>query len=96
MSELKIIATILVKPEYEEEIKKAMYIVVDETRKENGNISYDLYQNSKESLKYTFIEVWKSQEDIYAHNNSLHFKDFIKFLEGKYDHLEIDIVKKIY
>ncbi|MGM5631505.1 putative quinol monooxygenase [Apibacter raozihei] len=96
MSELKIIAGILLKPEHKEEVKKALFTIVDESRKEEGNISYDLHQDTKEPLKYIFIEVWKSQQAIDSHNTSIHFRNFVKSIEGKFDSLEIDIIKKVY
>ena len=47
MTELKIVAVIVVKAEFQEELEKAFQNVVDGTRKEDGNISYDLHQDVK-------------------------------------------------
>lgn len=96
MSELKITATISVKPEYKEDVLTAIRNVVDATRKEAGNISYDLHENINNSSDYVIIEVWKSQEDIDIHNNSSHFAEFKQAINGKIDSLKIDILKKIY
>lgn len=94
--ELKIIAVIVVKPAYQEELEKAFHTVVDETRKESGNISYELHQDIKNPLKYTILEVWKSQAAIDEHNESVHFKAFVAAIENKIDGLTIDVIKKIY
>lgn len=96
MSELKIIATIVVKPEHKESVIKALHNVVDATRKEDGNVSYDLHQNISSDLSYTILEVWKSQEAINLHNDSSHFNEFKKAIDGKISDLKIDIVKKVY
>jgi quinol monooxygenase YgiN len=89
---LTIVATITMKPEYKAEILKAVKNVVDATRKEPDNIFYDVFEDIKDPLKLTFIETWKSQNAIDSHNNSAHFKAFVKAIEGKVT-LEINVLK---
>ncbi len=96
MTELKIIAVVTVKAAYQKELEKVFHTVVDETRKEEGNVSYDLHQDTKDPLKYTILEVWKSQDAINLHNESAHFKAFVAAIEGKIEGLTVDIIKKIY
>lgn len=96
MNELKIIAVITVKPEYAEELLSAMQNVVNATRKEDGNISYDLHQNINNPVEYTLIEVWKSEQAIDFHNASEHFGEFKQAIDGKIESLEIDVVRKVY
>ncbi len=95
MAELKIVASIEVKKEYQAEIEKVFANLVPETRKEAGNISYELHVDTKNPLKYTFIEVWKSEEAIAIHNNTPHFAAFKDAIDGKINDLKIDIIKKI-
>lgn len=94
--ELKIVAVITVKATYQEELESVFRTVVDETRKEAGNTSYDLHQDTNNPLKYTILEVWKSQEAIDLHNESAHFKAFVAAIEGKIDGLAVDVIKQIY
>ncbi len=96
MMELKIIAVVVVKEAFRDEMEKIFRTVVDETRKESGNISYDLHQDCKNHLKYTILEVWKSQAAIDEHNESAHFKVFVAAIEGKVDSLTVDLIKRIY
>lgn len=96
MMELKIVAVIVVKTAYQDELEKAFQTVVNETRKEDGNISYELHQDIKNPLKYTILEVWKSQSAINEHNESAHFKAFVAAIENKIDSLTVDLIKKIY
>ena len=96
MKELKIVATILVKKEFKEELIPVFQTVVNETRKEEGNISYELHQDTKNPLKFIILEVWKSQDAIDIHNASTHFQNFVKAVENKLDNLSIDIIAKIY
>ena len=80
---LTIIATVTVKPEYKDDVLKAIKAVVDATRKESGNIFYDVFEDINNPLKFVFIETWKSQEAIGSHNKSVHFNEFVKAVEGK-------------
>ncbi|MDR2840060.1 MAG: antibiotic biosynthesis monooxygenase [Paludibacter sp.] len=96
MSELKIVATIVAKPKFQDELLKVFHTVVDETRKEDGNVSYELHQDINNPLKYIILEVWKSQDAINLHNESTHFKAFVAAVEGKTDSLTVEIIKKVY
>lgn len=96
MTELKIVATIVVKAEFQTELEKVFRTVVDETRKEEGSISYELHKDVKNPLRYTILEVWKSQEAIDEHNESAHFKAFANAIGDKIESLVIDVIKKVY
>jgi len=80
---LTIVATVTVKPEYKEDVLKAIKTVVGATRKEPGNIFYDVFEDVKNPLKFVFIETWKSRAAIDSHNQSAHFNDFVKAVDGK-------------
>jgi len=96
MNELKIVAVITIKQEYRDELLSAIHKLVDATRKEDGNISYDLHQNVNNPAEYTIIEVWKSEQAIDIHNASTHFNEFKNAIDGKINSLKIDVIKKIY
>ncbi|NDW08137.1 putative quinol monooxygenase [Dysgonomonas sp. 520] len=96
MEELKIVATIVIKAEFKSDLEKIFRTVVDETRKESGNISYELHQDIQNPLKYIILEVWHSQEAIDKHNESPHFKAFASGIDGKIDSLAINVIKKVY
>lgn len=96
MKELKIVATIVLKPEYKDEVLKAMHNVVDATRKEEGNVSYDLHQSVSDGLSYTILEVWRSEDAIAIHNASAHFDEFKKAIDGKISDLQIATIKQVY
>ena len=94
--ELKIIASLTIENEKDTaDIVKALHTVVDATRKEEGNISYELHQDVANPKTYVFIEVWKSQEAIDSHNNSAHFHEFVKAVDGKVA-LAVNVIKKVY
>lgn len=94
--ELRIIAHVTAtKAEYKADLLKAFQAVVEGTRKEPGNVSYVLCEHADNPLKFTFIEVWKSQDAINLHNNSPHFQQFAKAIDGKAA-LEVYTMKKKY
>lgn len=96
MNELKIIATIIIKEEYRDELEKVFHTVVDATREEPGCLSYNLHQDTKDSLKYVILEEWKDQVAIDSHNQSPHFLEFAKAIDGKIESLSIDVVRQLY
>ena len=90
---LTIVATITIKPEFKEDVLKAIKTVVDATRKEPGCIFYDVFEDVNNPMKFVFIETWKSQAAIDSHNNSAHFNNFVKAVEGKAT-LEAGVLKQ--
>ncbi|WP_165020803.1 putative quinol monooxygenase [Dysgonomonas sp. ZJ279] len=96
MAELKIVATIVVKEAHKVELTKVFHAVVDGTRKESGNISYDLHVDVNNPLKFTLLEVWKDQQAIDLHNASDHFAAFKRGIAGKIESLAVDIIKQVY
>lgn len=91
--ELVIVAHVKAKPEYKEDLIKAFEKVVDATRKEPGNVSYELFEDINNPLNFTFVEVWKSPTAIEEHSNSAHFQEFAKSIDGKAD-LSISTLKQ--
>jgi quinol monooxygenase YgiN len=91
--ELLIIAHVTTKAEYKDELMKAFEKVVEGTRQEAGNISYDLYVDTSNPLKFTIVEQWKSQDAINIHNETSHFKEFVKAIDGKAD-LDVTVAKQ--
>ena len=51
--------------------------LVEETRKESGNISYTLNQSAENERLHAMIEVWESRAALEAHMASEHFKRLV-------------------
>jgi quinol monooxygenase YgiN len=92
---LTIVANVTVYPEFKDDMLPAIEAVVEATRREEGNISYDVFEDTANPLRFTFIENWKSQSAIASHNASAHFIEFAKALENKAD-LEAFTLKQKY
>lgn len=55
--------------------------LVEETRKEPGNLSYQLIQSREAKNIYAFMEQWPDQEALNVHMESDHFKKLIAEIE---------------
>lgn len=70
--------------------------LVNETRKEAGNISYGVYRDVKNPEIITMIEEWESQEALDKHMKSDHFMRIVpemnKYMTKEPD---IDIYEKV-
>jgi quinol monooxygenase YgiN len=69
---LKIVAIAETSADKAEELKKVCLGLIEPTRKENGCISYELYQDSANAGIFTFVEEWESREHLDVHLKSPH------------------------
>jgi quinol monooxygenase YgiN len=67
-----VIAVMNLAPGSAEDVKKAAEPLLEATRKENGCISYDLYQSVSDPDQMTFVEEWESRAAIDAHMKQPH------------------------
>ncbi|MGM0898067.1 MAG: putative quinol monooxygenase [Bacillota bacterium] len=75
-------AHLQVKTDQEQAFLNESKILVEASRKEQGNISYDLMKSVEQEGHYTMVEVWKDAQAIEAHNSSEHFTAFSKKAAG--------------
>lgn len=76
MEKKTIVARAEVLPGKENEFMNHAKTLVETTRKEEGNISYNLYQNPMNPVSFLFYEEYKDQDAINFHASSAHFKAF--------------------
>ncbi|TWT08560.1 antibiotic biosynthesis monooxygenase [Planococcus sp. CPCC 101016] len=69
-------AHLQVKVDQEQAFLKEAKTLVEASRAEAGNISYDLMKSTEKDGHFTMVEVWKDAESIDAHNKSEHFTAF--------------------
>lgn len=74
---IKIVADHFVKEESIDRFMELARELVNESRKETGNISYQLCQHRVDMLHFTFIEEWQDNNAIKAHNSSIHFSRIV-------------------
>ena len=70
---IKVIAKQTIKADQVGNFKKLVVELVAETRKEEGCISYQLFQDVNNSSILAFIEEWQSPEALQSHMKSKHF-----------------------
>jgi quinol monooxygenase YgiN len=58
----------------------ALKTLADPTRKDQGNVRFDVYQQKTRPNHFTVIEVWQNQKAADAHEINAHTKDFRKVL----------------
>lgn len=93
---ITIVAKNLIKQDKVDEFKVLAERLINESRKERGCISYNLYEDSSNGNILTFIEVWENREAINLHNSSEHFTSIVpKFGELKDGQSEINLYKVI-
>lgn len=82
MEKKTIVARVEVLPGKEQEFISKAEPLIQETRAEEGNISYNLYQNPTNPVAFIFYEEYKNQHAIDIHATSTHFRTFGKAIKG--------------
>jgi quinol monooxygenase YgiN len=75
-SEKMIAAKVYIKAGHEEEFIKEAQWIIENTRKEEGNLEYTLYQDPVNKSNFLFFERYKNQAAIDAHFAATYFKEF--------------------
>ncbi|MDR0817909.1 MAG: antibiotic biosynthesis monooxygenase [Clostridiales Family XIII bacterium] len=77
-----IVAKNTLKPGKAEEFKAAAAPLIEGTRAEAGNISYELYADIADPNVFTFIEKWQDEAAIESHFAAPHFKAAGPVIDG--------------
>lgn len=56
--------------------------LVNKSREDNGNVSYDLFLSATRPLVMMFCETWENEEVLKAHMASAHFTDLVPKIEA--------------
>ncbi len=92
---LTVVAKNILKEGKKEDVLKLVEVLIEETRKEEGCISYNLYEGSEDENILTFIEEWNSEEAFQLHLNSNHFKEIVPKLSEFMESSKLDVYKKL-
>jgi quinol monooxygenase YgiN len=79
-----LIATLKVETGMKNKLAEVVEPCLEGTRKEKGNISYDLMVNIKDDTSLVFVERWESMEALNNHFTEPHF---LKWREALTPHL---------
>lgn len=73
-----LIAYMLVEPGTQGKFLREAKEVIIKSRREPGNLTYQLHQSSTNSQLFVFYELFASQEDLTYHRNAPHTVEFLK------------------
>lgn len=68
-----VVVSILVKAEFIAEFKAASLDNATNTRKESGNVRFDVIQQEDDPARFTLYEVYRRKEDFAAHQQTPHY-----------------------
>jgi quinol monooxygenase YgiN len=71
-----VVATLTIKPEARAELIEGAKACIAETRKEAGNIAYDMHESVSDPTRMVFVEQWENAEALGPHGKSDHMKAF--------------------
>jgi quinol monooxygenase YgiN len=74
---IKVVAKSEIKEDQIEAYQRFAKELIHETRKEQGCISYELFQDLERPNVCTFIEAWEDQEALGRHMKSAHFERIV-------------------
>ena len=69
-------AHLQIQPDQEQLFSEEIQALVQETRKEAGNISFELMKSTEQDNFYTVVELWKDLNALLAHAASEHYTAF--------------------
>ncbi|MDF2036963.1 putative quinol monooxygenase [Cytobacillus oceanisediminis] len=65
-----------VQTDKENDFLAEIHRLIDASRAEEGNISYDLLKDTEKEGSYTMVELWKGMDAVKFHNQTEHFTSF--------------------
>lgn len=92
---IKVVAKKLVNEGKLEDVISLYEQLVQATRKEEGCIKYELYQDDKESRILAVIEEWESREALDKHMKAEHFTRIVPMIGELIEKAEINIYNKL-
>jgi quinol monooxygenase YgiN len=69
-------ATVFPKPEYRDAVEQELRLMVEHSRQEPGNLTYDLFVRAGEPLAFDLFERYQDQAAVDAHRQSAHFQAY--------------------
>lgn len=84
--QVTVIAEFRALPGDEDHVRRTLVKMIEPTRREPGNINYDLHQVQDDPTAFFLYENWRSQTDLDQHMRQPHFKQMDHELAGTLRH----------
>ncbi len=93
---IKVVAKFVLKDGTKDEVLGILEEMIEKTRKEDGCIKYELFENLNDPNTISFIEEWENMDKLNAHIDSEHFRRIIPSLDGyKAEDNPVDVYRQI-
>ena len=92
---IKVIAKSVIKEGQIENYLKEVDVLITETRKEEGCISYELFQDINSENIFFLIEEWESKEDLEKHKLTDHIINIIPKINEHRISSEVSVLEKL-
>lgn len=81
----KLIVTVPVRNEKAAAFEEMVKPLVENSRKEKGNLGYDIYPDVLNPNLYLILETWESDKALEAHNQTAHYLAFAESINEYLD-----------
>ncbi|WOO37997.1 putative quinol monooxygenase [Anaerocolumna sp. AGMB13020] len=93
---IKVIVPSIIKENHLSDALQLYELLVKETVKEQGCISYELFQALDDPNSLTLIEEWEDEQALHRHTKTPHFINLVGKLAEYEQELPIHICKKLF
>jgi quinol monooxygenase YgiN len=77
MTELQAIARYVVPQEHHERVLELLHQLAEASRKEEGNIVFDVFENVDDPTRIVLLERYRSRDAFAAHRDTAHFRQLV-------------------
>jgi quinol monooxygenase YgiN len=77
---VKVIAILVARPGKGGELRSLLDGMVDPSRKEPGNLRYDLWQDQADPNRFVLDELYADEDAVAAHRATPHFQAYLSFI----------------
>ena len=95
MSRVNIVAIITAEEGKKELVRSQIDSLVAATRKEEGNLQYDLHTDNEVDGRFVIYETYQNAEAIDSHMKTDHFQGFMKATEGAIAKFDVYKLSKV-
>lgn len=96
MPELSIVAVVMVRKGSEQELRGALAALVAPSRKDEGNLRYEMYADRNEPRRFVVVERWTDEAAHAKHDaESVHIRRWAEISKGKIEKVELYKVDSI-
>lgn len=93
--EIRIIADIVATEGFEEELKTQLLDLADKSQSEVGCKTYTVHSDVTSPSRFFIYEIWETNDCLEKHENSPHFKHFIKSSEDTLSEIQVHLINAL-